>query len=129
MIITRINTEEGYKTLINIFFNSGKLYSTNRYHLYSLEVRSRITTAKSEKWIINPPEWREHLYDYKYSFKGFRYCIDHHENITIIKNNINNFNIIASTYVYHPYIKTSEFYSRSIINNHQTHCLEIISYY
>lgn len=128
MIITRINTEEGYKTLINIFFNSGKLYSTNRYHLYSLEVRNRITTAKSEKWIINPPEWREHLYDYKYSFKGFRYYYNHYESIAIIKNDINNFNVIASTYVYYLNGK-SEFYSRSIIINHQTHCLEIISYH
>lgn len=128
MIITRINTEEGYKILINIFFNSGKLYSTNRYHLYSLEVRNRISTAKSEKWIINPPEWREHLYDYKYSFKAFRYYYNHFESIAIIKNNINNFNVIASTYVYYPNEK-SEFYSRSIIHNHQTHCLEILSYH
>lgn len=128
MIITRINTEEGYKILINIFFNSGKLYSTNRHHLYSLEVKSRLTKAKSEKWLINPPEWREQLYDHTYSFKGWRYCIDYHENIAIIKNNTNNFNIIASTYVYYPNEK-SEFYSKSIINNHQTHCLEILSYH
>lgn len=127
MTIAKINTEEGYKFLINLFFNSG--YSTtDSCHLYSLEVRRYNIYYKyyTMNWLIKPSEYRDKVYDDKYSFKNWRYCIEYHNIIAIIKKDTNNFNIIAGNYIAH-FNNTHEYYLKSITNNHQTDCLEIFS--